>query len=177
MAFRIHAPGVMDFTYSRTNCADGDLFEAAAVMNAIRAAGPSRIGVAEGVADYVLPSAESEARSGIQANLGTATRAHCGDGVTLLASCNGVGQGAWITVSAHRRRVAGLWPDAGGFARYEFRPNVQPAAEFMRRVIPALTSAGMNNWGVLLEIDKALRGYYTYLHGTGCPRINVNLYK
>jgi hypothetical protein len=179
MSFNIFASGTGTrgvFNYTRNNCADGDLFEAAAVMNAMRAAGPSRIGIAEGVADYVLPSAESQARTSIQAHLGTATRAHLGDGVTMLASCNQARQG-WISVSATRRRVAGMWPDATGFARYDFTPNVQPASEFMQRVIPVLTATSMNNWGVLLQIDQALRGYFIHIHGRGRPMIQVQLQK
>lgn len=101
MSFRIFAVGAnspRQFNYERCNCADGDLCEAAAVMNAMRSAGPSARGVAEGVADYVAPSAESEGRSGIQGNLGVALRAHCGQGITLLGQCRDARHG-WISVA------------------------------------------------------------------------------
>jgi hypothetical protein len=67
MSFRIFAAGTEGFNYSADNCADQDLFQAAEVMNAMRAAGPSPAGIGEGVADYVLPSAEGEAQAGIPA--------------------------------------------------------------------------------------------------------------
>lgn len=167
MSFRIFGAGTEGFNYSADNCADQDLFQASEVMNAMRAAGPSPAGVGEGVADYVLPSSEGEARSGIQAHLGTFTRAHLGDGVTLLASCNQAAQGGWITVAANRR----------SFARYNFRPNVNPGLEFMQQIMPALTTAHMNNWGVLLQIDRALRMYHLHIHGRGRPMIQIELYK
>lgn len=177
MGFNIFASGIQSYSYSRNNCADGDLFEAAAVMNALREAGPSWSGAAGGAQDYFQPSAEDQARSGIQAQLGTATRAHLGEGVTLLATSGQARQGGWIAVYATRSRLLGMWPDATGFVRYNFFPNVDPAREFTTQIIPVLTATSMNNWGVLLEIDSALRGYYTYLHGRGIPRIQIQLFK
>jgi len=183
MSFNIFAAGTRGFNYTRNNCADGDLFEAAAVMNALRAAGPSPVGVAEGVMDYTLPSAESQARTGIQAHLHTAFLAHLRQAVELLAMCPQASHGGWIAVSASRQRMAGLWPAATGFARYDFRPNIDPALEFMTLVLPVLASARMNNWGVLREIDIALRRNHTHIFNArtgscrGQPMIQIQLFE
>ncbi|MCU0961908.1 MAG: hypothetical protein MUF48_17575 [Pirellulaceae bacterium] len=175
MSFNIYASGTAGFVYSRNHCADGDLFEAAEIINAMRNAGPSPMGVAEGVGDYVLPSAEGQARTGIQAQLGTATRAHAGDGVNLLAMCNQAAQGGWVSVNANRRRALGLWPDATGIRRYNFRPRADAAVEFATLIVPLLRATSMNNWGVWLEVDQALRHYYLHIHGAGRPMILVQL--
>lgn len=177
MGFNIFAAGTSGFNYSRDNCADGDLFEAAAVMNAMREAGPDTMGVVQGVQEYAAPSADDGFRTAIQSNLGLAMRAHLGDGVTLLASCGRASQGGWISVAAERSRALGVLPPATAVARYGFFPNVHPASEFMAQVTPALTATSLNNWGVMLEIDRALRLYYSHIHGRGQPMIQIQLTK
>jgi|WetSurMetagenome_2_1015567.scaffolds.fasta_scaffold57277_2 hypothetical protein len=186
MSFRIFAAGTPNFNYSRENCADGDLFQAAEAMDTLMSVGPMgnteegftvlqthALGAGVGLAESALPSAEGN----IQTALRASTRAHLGDGVTLLASCNGVRQEAWISVNANRSQLLGAWPDATGFAQYNFFPNYNPGAEFMRVAIPVLERTSMNNWGVLLQMDIALRNYYLFIHGRGTPRIQIQLFK
>ena len=52
MSFRIFASGTNGFRYSRDGNPDEDIFQAAAVMSAITASGPSAEGVYDGIQDY-----------------------------------------------------------------------------------------------------------------------------
>jgi hypothetical protein len=168
MSFNIFAAGTEGFNYSRNNCADGGLFEAAAVMNALRAAGPTPVGVAEGVVDYYGPSVESEARSGIQAGLRMVFAQRLGQAVVMLAQCSGARQG-WIAVSARKSATH-------RYARYNFMPNIDPGLEFMQSIMPALTATDMNNYGVLREMEIALMRYRNLIGAAARPMIQVELY-
>lgn len=172
MSFRVFAAGLEDFHYSQNNNADGDVFEAAAVMSAVRSAGAGRIGVASSLAS----SEPRVMRDGIRGIARMNSLQILRIAVTRLATCTGARQGR-ITVSARRSRLAGLWPDASGFARYNFMPNANPCSDFMQRIIPTLEATDMNNYGVLNTLAIVLSDYHAHIGRAGRPMIQIHLLK
>ena len=176
MSFRIEVIAHPGFRYDRDDCADGGLFELAAVLSAVRASGPSAQGAVEGVLDYVVPSMESQARENIDAHLDTITRQHMLEGLEFLASCNHVRQGAWISVVVYDE--GWFSTESLGIAVYNFSPLQDVRSEFVQSVCPMLDDTGMNRWGVLFQMDIAMRRYYTErLHGQGRPMMQIYLFK
>ena len=174
MSFDVHAVGSNGFRFSRNDNPDGDIFEAAAVMSAMRASSPSRVGVAEGVADYFTPSEAGAFRVAV-GGVARLEFLHLLDtAVTLLAADVGVRQG-WIAVYARESNT--LWADTSGFARYGFTPGYSPGTEFIRRVTPALVTVEMNNYGVLRILAEVISRYHTHLRRvSGPPMLQVQLF-
>lgn len=174
MSFNIFAAGVRGFQYTRENCPDDDIFEAASVMSALRAGGPTLQGAGEAVADYVVPSEGSAILDGVQA-VAQLTFLHtlCG-AVDQLAACSGARNG-WISVAP--REGHALWPDTNRFARYDFRPGDDPGREFVARILPALEATGMANYGVLRAMSLALSGYRSHIGSSGTPMIQIELWR
>jgi len=173
MSFRIHAAGP-GTPYIRRNCADGDIFQAAAVMSAFRASSPSARGAGEGVADYVLPSPESAMREGVRAIARMTFFSLMRDQVTLLAM-HPRAHGGWISVYANKSNL--IMPDTNSIARYNFFPGVSPGAEFFTRIAPTLTATDMNNYGVLLQIAMALSHFHGRTRRNVSPMISIQLHK
>lgn len=170
MSFRIHAAGSDGYRYTRDNNPDEDIFEAASVISALNASGPSVGGAVEGVADYVSPSVSvtDGARS-----VASATFIHMlRDSVDMLATCGGASQG-WISVSP--RLTHTLWPDTSDFARYEFYPGDSPGSEFIRMILPALGTTDFNHYGTFRALSIVLSDYYHHLNGNGTPTILIHL--
>jgi hypothetical protein len=174
MSFRIHAAGNPRFHYTRDNCVDGDIFEAAAIMSALRSAGPSPIGVASGVADYVVPSDASAMREGLGAIAHMTFLHTLRTAVDLLATCNDARDG-WISVYANQSHL--LWVDTARIAVYDFTPGDNPSSEFMVKIMPVLTATGMNNFGVLMQMSMALSRYYDRIGTSGRPMIQIQLFR
>lgn len=175
MSFSIHAAGVGrggGFVYTRRNCADGDIFEAAAIMSALRSSSPTRVGAAEGVASYTVPSESSARMDGIRGIARMEFIHLLQNGVGMLASCEGARQG-WLSVTANQSHIA--WPATNRIARYNFLPGVNSACEFMQTMMPVLTGTEMNNYGVLRGLAMALNGYYYNIGTTGRPMLLVQL--
>ena len=170
MSFRIHAAGSNGFRYTRDNNPDEDIFEAAAVISALNASGPSVGGAVEGVADYALPSVSvtDGARS-----IASATFIHMlRDSVDMLATCGGASDG-WISVAP--RLTHSLWPDTADFARYEFYPGESPGSEFIQMILPALSSTDFNHYGTFRALSIVFSEYYSHLGGSGRPMIQEQL--
>ncbi|MBK7707425.1 MAG: hypothetical protein IPN69_17980 [Acidobacteria bacterium] len=174
MSFNIFAAGSRGFQYTRENYPDDDVFEAASILSALRSGGPTALGVAEGVADYVVPSEGSAILDGVQA-VAQITFLHtlCG-AVDQLAMCSGANRG-WISVAP--RQTHALWPDTNRFARYDFSPGREPGAEFMRCILPILEATGMANYGVLMAMSLALSGYRSHIGSSGTPMIQIELWR
>lgn len=174
MSFRIFATGTENFHYTRDNCADNDIFEAAEVMSALQGLEPSASGVAQGVAEYLSPSMEGVRSSGI-ASIASGEMVHLlTNAVTMLATCTGARQG-WISVAPRTSHF--LRAETSRYARYNFSPGREPALEFMRMILPVLTATDMNNYGVLREMAIALSRYYAHIGNSGTPMIQIELSK
>lgn len=132
MSFRVFAAGSDHFNFERDNNPDMDIFEAAAVASALRAVGsPTARGVAEGVADYEVPSDASAFREGVAAIAQMQFLHLLKNSVDFLAMCTGVGEGAWISVAPVQSHI--LWPDTAAFARYDFTPGDNPGGSSSAR--------------------------------------------
>lgn len=189
MSFRIYAAGVIagsrPFVYTRNNQPDGDIFEAAAVISALRAvSGPSGTvgrtmenvarGAVEAAADYVLPSEASLEREGIRGIARMVFLYTLNNMVTLLAMSSRAHQG-WISVYTHQSRW--LWADNVGFVSFGLGGRSEPGVEFIREVSPILSDTDMNNYGVLRTMSLALSEYHSRLDRTRPPMINIELFK
>ena len=174
--FSIHASGVPEFLYSRQNCADGTEFEATAIMSALQASGPSAVGVASGVADYVLPSVASEVRSGAQQAGEVIWAQRMRDEIRRFTRHPEVA-GGWISVSAIQSNFIGQ-RTASDVATYRFIAQDDDAAvNFMRRILPVLTNTSMNNYGVLREIWSAMANFRITLDGNfDSPMLSIQLH-
>lgn len=172
MSFRIYVSGSNGFRYERDNCPDDDVFEAAAVISALNASGPSAGGAVEGAADYLTPSVgvldgvESIARRTMTDLLRTQ--------VTLLAARRSNSNG-WISVSANQDALIG--PGPTGFARYEFYNDADPGGEFIRTILPALNSSGFNNYGVFRAIALAVSSFSQHRPSSGPPMMLIQMSK
>jgi hypothetical protein len=130
------------------------------------------MGVASGVADYVLPSA-SEA-DGMRAIAGLTFLHLVTEGVDAIAISANTTRG-WIAVSCEKRHL--LWPSTMGFARYDFNPGDSPGSEFVHRITPALVSADFNYYGVLREISNVLSRYQDTLTQSDTAMLMIQLWK
>ena len=81
----------MGFRYTRDNQADDDVFEAAAIISALNASGPSVGGVAEGVADYALPFVDTT--DGVRAVVSMTFMHMLRTSVDLLGTCTQASNG------------------------------------------------------------------------------------
>lgn len=174
MSFNIFAAGVRGYQFTRENFPDSGVFEAASVLSALRSGGPSARGVAEGVADYVIPSEGGAEMTGVEA-VAQLTFLHtlCG-AVDQLAACSGSSNG-WITVAPRQGHT--LWPDTSRYSRYDFTPGNDPGREFVARILPALEATDMANYGVLMAMSLALSGYRSHIGSSGTPMIQIELWK
>lgn len=175
MSFRVFAAGSQHFHYARDNNPDMDIFNAADVASALRSVGsPSVRGVAEGVADYYVPSDTGAYREGIAAIARMEFLHMLKNSVDFLAMCTGSSDG-WISVAPRQSHV--LWPDTASFARYNFSPGDDPGSEFFRTIRPALEATDMNNYGVLRMLALVLSRYYDHIGDSGTPMIQIQLFK
>jgi hypothetical protein len=177
MSFRVFAAGVGPngtWNYERDKNPDDDVFEAAAVISAFRASGPSVRGAAEAVADYHVPSDASAYRDAIRAIATMTFMQTLNNSVCFLAMCRGASNG-WISVAPRRSRT--LWVDTVGFARYDFSPGNSPGSEFIQTIVPALRATDMNNYGVLRSLSIVLSRYQQHIGDGGTPMIQIQLFK
>lgn len=172
MSFRIFASGLGRFQYSNSNCADGDVFEAAALMSALRASGPGLGGAAEGVADYVVPSEASSFRELLR-QAARMTFAHYLKMSTTLLATSGRHRNGWIRVHANESNT--FWPDTARFVSYDFRPGNSPGAEFVETVAPVLTDTGLNNYGVMREMTIVISRYEQSVSKGETPMLLIQL--
>ena len=170
MSFRIHAAGSRGFRYTRDNQPDDDIFEAAAIISALNASGPSVGGVAEGVADYALPSVD--VTDGARAVASMTFLWMLRDAVDLLSTCSRVSQG-WISVAPRQENA--LWADTSAFARYEFSSRDSHGSEFIRTILPALRTTGLNNYGVFRALALAVADYHGHIGQSGPPTMLIQL--
>jgi hypothetical protein len=174
MSFNIFASGNPNFEYSRRRCADGDVFEATAVMSALQAASPSFVGAAEAVGDYVLPSVAGDVRDSAQAHGGTIWRQRLGEGLRMLASNPSAAHGGFVSVSAIQY-IVGI-RHASRSRTFYFRPgNNDPISDFMYMILPVLTHTDMNNYGVLREMANAVWAYRIEIGSGGPPMLTIQL--
>ena len=172
MSFRIHAAGTNGFRYTRDNCLDNNVFQAASIYSALQSGGPTRMGVASGVIDYAQPNASEADGARVVAGL---TFLHLVTQAVDLIAADSNTEGGWIAVSCQTSRT--LRSDLSGFARYDFHPNESPGSEFVQRVTPALVSTEMNNYGVLFEMSNALSGYQGRSNRSDTPMLLIQLTK
>ncbi|MEE4217187.1 MAG: hypothetical protein V2I48_06230 [Xanthomonadales bacterium] len=166
MSFSIFASGLPDFNYERDNCADEDVFEATAVINAVRQLQPSAQGVAEAVYDYVSPSAAGTAREEAQRGGVTIHGIGLARDVDALALGGRAHAGGWIAVSAYQTVIASrlsIIPigtaEPGSCRRYTFSAGAEHGYLFTQRVMPILEERGLNNYGVLRQMRCAVQRY------------------
>jgi hypothetical protein len=169
MSFRIFASGTRGFRESRDNNPDEDIFQAAAVISAINSSGPTVGGVVDGVRDYqggsdVLDQARSLARASFAYQLRSA--------VDSLAMCQGAANG-WISVYAVRRHL--LWPDTNSHTCYRFAPGEDPGSEFIRMILPGLTSTGFNHYGSFRAMALMIARYNDRIGNVGTPILRLEL--
>lgn len=169
MSFNVFASGVPHFHFERDNNPDDDLFEAASVVNALRATSPSAAGAASGAATYVTPNSYLGAVSA----LARMEFLHLlKTSVDLLAIRPRANNG-WIAVSARETHI--LWPDTGGFAKYSFTPGRDPGTEFFQVIYPSLEEADMNNYGVLRMLALVLSMYNNHIDDSDPVAIQIQL--
>jgi hypothetical protein len=174
MSFNIHAAGTEGFVYRRERCADGDVFEAMEVISALQATSPSRIGVGEGVADYVLPSTGSQGGDAAQAHGATIWRQVLQQGLVMLSSNRSAVQG-WVSVSAVQSTLG--FRSASAVRTYHFGSGgSDPAVAFMRTIVPVLTQTHMNNYGVLREMANSIWQYRNHIGDGGPPMLSIQLH-
>jgi hypothetical protein len=173
MSFDIHAAGTEHFVYRRERCADGDVFEAMQVISALQATSPSRIGVGEGVADYVLPSTGSQGSGAAQAHGATIWRQTLQQGLVMLSSNRSAVRG-WVSVSAVQSTLG--FRSASAVRTYRFGSGgSDPPVAFMRTIVPVLTQTHMNNYGVLREMANAIWRYRIHIGDGGPPMLSIQL--
>jgi hypothetical protein len=170
MSFRIHAAGSDGFRYTHDNQADDDVFEAAAIISALNASGPSAGGAVEGAADYMLPSVGI--LDGVQSVASMTMMHSLRSSVDMLGSCSGASRG-WISVAPREESL--VWADTSSFARYEFYPGDSAGSEFIRMILPALSAANFNNYGTFRSMALALSAYYSHIGNAGRPMIQIQL--
>jgi hypothetical protein len=170
MTFRIHAAGTRGYRYTRDNCPDEGIFQAAEIITALQGLEPNVGSVVETAADQVTPSVS--VLDGVRAMGRMEMLQLLKDSVGYLAICDGASDG-WIAVAPSQSHT--LWPDTTSFARYEFYPGDDPGSEFVQRIIPALTATDLNDMGVFRYMAIALGGYSNVLNEHGRPRILIQL--
>ena len=169
MSFRMFASGTRGFRYTRDDNPDEDIFQAAAVISAINSSGPTVGGVVDGVRDYqggsdVLDQTRSLARASFAYQLRNA--------VDSLAMCPGAANG-WISVYTVRTHV--LWPDTNAHSCYRFDPGDNPGAEFIRTILPGLSSTGFNHYGAFRAMALTIARYNEHINGEGTPILRLEL--
>ena len=169
MGFNIFAAGVPDFHYQRNNNPDDYIFEAAEVMNSLRASGPSATGVASGVAEYVTPNSYLGA---VQALARIQFLRLMKQSVDLLAIRPHSGS-RWISVSTRESHV--LWVDDAGFGKYQFFPGSDPGTEFFEKIKKPLEDTDLNNYGVLRMIAMVVSMYHQHLDRTNSRHVMLSI--
>lgn len=170
MSFRVFAAGVPNFHFERDNNPDDDIFEAAEVLNAIRASGPSIEGAASGVAEYVTPNSYLGAVNA----LARMEFLHLLKmSVDMLALRPKARQG-WIAVAPRESHL--LWPDTADFAKYSFSPGSDPGTEFFKKIKGPLKNTGMNNYGVLRMLALVLSMYNNHINDSDPVMIQIQLF-
>lgn len=172
MSFRIHAAGSNGFRYERDNCPDDDVFEAAAVISALSASGPSVGGAVEGAADYLQPSVG--VLDGVSSVATTTMTELLRSTVNFLAIGRNTSRG-WISVGS--RTASAVWADSTGFARYEFYDDDDPGAEFIRTILPSLRESGFNNYGTFRALAMAISLFDSHRPSSGPPTLLIQLSK
>lgn len=158
MSFRIHAAGSNGFRYERDNCPDEDMFDAAAVISALNASGPSAGGAVEGAADYFQPSVGL--LDGVSSVATTTMTDLLRSTVNFLAMNRNTSRG-WISVSSRESSL--VWADSTGFARYEFNSDDDPGVEFIRTILPSLRESGFNHYGTFRALSMAITTFDTHI--------------
>ena len=171
MSFRIYVSGSNGFRYERDNCPDDDVFEAAAVISALNASGPSAGGAVEGAADYLTPSVG--VLDGVE-SIARRTMTELQDTGHPFSGGRSNSNG-WISVSANQDALIG--PGPTGFARYEFYNDADPGGEFIRTILPALNSSGFNNYGVFRAIALAVSSFSQHRPSSGPPMMLIQMSK
>lgn len=169
MSFRIFASGTNGFRYSRDGNPDEDIFQAAAVMSAITASGPSAEGVYDGIQDYrggsdVLDQTRSMAMASFTYQLRSS--------VDSLATCSGAANG-WISV--YTVQTHWVWPDTNSHSCFRFENSDNPGADFIRTILPGLNSTGFNHYGAFRAMALAIARYDDRLGGSGTPILRLAL--
>ncbi len=172
MSFRTHAAGSSGFRYERDNCPDEDVFEAAAVISALNASGPSVGGAVEGAADYVLPSVG--VLDGVSSVASTEMIHLLRSTVSFLAMNRNTNRG-WISVST--RAASAVWADSTGFATYYFLNDADPGGEFIRTILPSMRESGFENYGTFRALAMAITAYDAHRPSSGPPTLLIQLSK
>lgn len=172
MSFSLYASGTNGFVYERNNCPDDDIFEAAQIIAALNSTSPSAGGVIAGVAEYMLPSVSM--LDGVNAVAKMQMMHLLMTNVSLLAQRSNASRG-WISVRTEKARI--LFPPRVSFARYNFNNDDDPGTEFIRTILPALTSTDFNNYGVFRALALAIREFDQCLDSSLPPMIMMFLNK
>ncbi len=171
MSFRIYVSGSNGFRYERDDRPDEDVFEAASIISALNASGPSVGGAVEGVADYVTPSVG--VLDGLAAAASTSMMHLLRTTVDLLAAERNV-RGGWISVSLQRSNL--LTPDSSDFAKFDFYPDeADPGGEFIRTIVRPLSSTGFNHYGTFRAMALAISAYSQHHPSSGPPMLLMQL--
>lgn len=172
MSFTIHAAGSNGFRYDRSNCPDDDIFEAAAVISALNASGPSAGGAVEGVADYYTPSVG--VLDGVSSVANTTMIHTLRSSVNFLAMNRNTTRG-WITVSSRTSSL--VWADSTGVATYYFSADDDAGDEFIRTILPSLRESGFENYGTFRALSMAITAYDGHRPNSGPPTLLIQLSK
>lgn len=177
MSFRIHAAGSNNFRYTRDNCVDDDIFDAAELLSALQdlEQSPGRLVPTVGTAisagvGYFLPSATNNVVRAV-AQLESLHTLQ-----TAFASLAVAANRGFIDTFARQTRRLRI-EDVFVSARYNFVGEDYPTTRFMRTILPILRQTEMNNFGVLLQLSRVLSLYSDHIGDSNNPMLLVNLSK
>jgi hypothetical protein len=170
MSFRIFAAGVPKFNYIKDKLPDGEVFEAVKVIHAFTTMDPSFAGAGGASSDIILPDITDVVK-----NIAGMQFAHLLNNAVCCLAMQPAAQSGWISVAATEKNT--LWADTVRHVKYNFSPGVNPGAEFMKKVSPALKDTSMDNFGVLFGLASACTKYYNSIDDKQVPMLNIQLTK
>jgi hypothetical protein len=186
MSFSAFAYGAGGFNWTRPDNIDDDDFVESTVASYLKTAGSfgstdtqfllksASMALVKGVSDSpdkgVVKGVKSIARmeSMHLLDLGVGFLSTRGSGGTIFLTC-------W--------RNQTLWPDKGATAHYSLDSDEPSGMQFFQQIKPALTTTGLNSWGVLLVLSVLINKYDNDVFGNPttapsfAPSLNITLRK
>lgn len=156
MGFSIFARGTSGFVYRESNCPYQD---ALTMGNALFRA------------NRVNSTSARLTRGAIRA-IGRMQALHLLDiGISLLAT-NRTRRSGYIDINLESERL--LWVNDRTHHRISLR-SIRSGSDFISELLPILTELDMNNFGVILEIAKAINLYEYEIRGNTIPRLLISI--
>ncbi len=170
MSFDIFCAGTPKFNYEKKNCLDQSDFDTADLISKFQSLDGTAMGVVATAANIGLPSAGMKDASTAYATMQTV---HLLSSAVNFVALEAVGTDGWIFVMCRQKHW--MWPDTCAAAKYSFSPGDNPGTEFIKAVAPALKATGLDNWGVLLQMAKAISQFSTKVNGARKPMLSIDL--